>query len=117
MRNNRVHANLIHHYAKHMYDVAGIYTLGSQSHSRITENCVSDIFSPGYAHDPNHWFYLYTDEGSSFITVKDNWTEGEKFLKNANGPGNTWENNGPMVNDSIKANAGLPKEYSYLKEK
>jgi hypothetical protein len=22
-----------------------------------------------------------------------------------------------MVNDSIKANAGLPKEYSYLKEK
>ena len=117
MRNNRVHANLIHHYAKHMYDVAGIYTLGSQPHSRITENCVSDIFSPGYAHDPNHWFYLYTDEGSSFITVKDNWTEGEKFLKNANGPGNTWENNGPMVNDSIKANAGLPKEYSYLKEK
>ena len=56
-------------------------------------------------------------KGSSFITVKDNWTEGEKFLKNANGPGNTWENNGPMVNDSIKANAGLPKEYSYLKEK
>ena len=26
MRNNRVHANLIHHYAKHMYDVAGVYT-------------------------------------------------------------------------------------------
>ena len=101
----------------HIVDVAGIYTLGSQPHSRITENCVSDIFSPGYAHDPNHWFYLYTDEGSSFITVKDNWTEGEKFLKNANGPGNTWENNGTMVNDSIKANAGLPKEYSYLKEK
>lgn len=25
-------------------------------------------------------------------------------------------NNGPMVNDSIKANAGLTKEYSYLKE-
>lgn len=46
MRNNRVHANLIHHYAKHMYDVAGIYTLGSQPHSRITENCVSDIFHP-----------------------------------------------------------------------
>lgn len=117
MRNNRVHANLIHHYARHMYDVAGIYTLGSQPHSWVTENCVSDIFSPGYAHDPHHWFYLYTDEGSSFITVKDNWTEGEKFLKNANGPGNTWENNGPMVNDSIKAKAGLTKEYLYLKEK
>ena len=30
-----------------MYDVAGIYTLGSQPHSWITENCVSNIFSPG----------------------------------------------------------------------
>ena len=67
MRNNRVHANLIHHYAKHMYDVAGIYTLGSQPKSYVTENCVHSIYKPGYVHDPNHWFYLYTDEGSSFI--------------------------------------------------
>lgn len=115
MRNNRVHGNLIHHYAKHMYDVAGIYTLGSQPHSFITENCVSDIYTPGYAHDPHHWFYLYTDEGSSFITVKDNWTEGEKYLQNANGPGNTWENNGPAVDESIKNAAGLTDEYKYLK--
>ena len=71
MRNNRVHANLIHHYAKHMYDVAGIYTLGSQPKSYVTENCVHSIYKPGYVHDPNHWFYLYTDEGSSFITVHD----------------------------------------------
>lgn len=106
MRNNVVHANLIYHYAKHMYDTAGIYTLGSQPHSYITDNVVYGIYKPGYAHDPNHWFYLYTDEGSSFITVKNNWTEGEKFLKNANGPGNVWENNGPMVSDSIKAKAG-----------
>lgn len=107
MRNNTVHANLIHHYAKHMYDVAGIYTLGSQPHSFITENCVHSIYNPGYVHDPNHWFYLYTDEGSSFITVRDNWTEADKFLKNANGPGNVWENNGPTVNDSIKVKAGV----------
>ena len=116
MRNNRVHANLIHHYAKHMYDVAGIYTLGSQPKSEVTENCVHSIYSPGYAHDPHHWFYLYTDEGSSFINVKDNWTEGKKFLQNANGPGNVWENNGPMVNDSIKVKAGLEKEYLHLKK-
>ena len=107
MRNNTVHANLIHHYAKHMYDVAGIYTLGSQPHSFITENYVHSIYKPGYVHDPNHWFYLYTDEGSSFITVRDNWTEADKFLKNANGPGNVWENNGPTVNDSIKVKAGV----------
>ena len=47
MRNNRVHANLIHHYAKHMYDVAGIYTLGSQPKSYVTENCVHSIYKPG----------------------------------------------------------------------
>ena len=116
MRNNRVHANLIHHYAKHMYDVAGIYTLGSQPKSYVTENCVHSIYKPGYVHDPNHWFYLYTDEGSSFITVKDNWTEGDKYLKNANGPGNEWINNGPQVNDSIKSRAGLLPAYQYLKK-
>lgn len=115
MRNNRVHANLIHHYARHMYDVAGVYTLGSQPHSWVTENCVRDIYVPGYAHDPHHWFYLYTDEGSSFITVKDNWTEAEKYLQNANGPGNVWENNGPTVSDSIRQNAGLTKDFIYLK--
>ena len=109
MRNNRVHGNLIHHYAKHMYDVAGIYTLGSQPHSFITENCVHSIYTPSYVHDPHHWFYLYTDEGSSFFTVKDNWTEGEKYLQNANGPGNVWENNGPAVSDNIKAKAGIRK--------
>lgn len=114
MRNNRVHANLIHHYAKHMYDVAGIYTLGSQPKSYVTENCVHSIYKPGYVHDPNHWFYLYTDEGSSFITVRDNWTEGEKYLQNANGPGNVWENNGPKVDRVIRERAGLEAGYKDL---
>ena len=114
MRNNRVHANLIHHYAKHMYDVAGIYTLGSQPNSYVTENCVHSIYKPGYVHDPNHWFYLYTDEGSSFITVRDNWTEGEKYLQNANGPGNVWENNGPKVDSVIRERAGLEAGYKDL---
>ena len=114
MRNNRVHANLIHHYAKHMYDVAGVYTLGSQPKSYVTENCVHSIYKPSYVHDPNHWFYLYTDEGSSFITVRDNWTEGEKYLQNANGPGNVWENNGSKVDAAIRERAGLESEYKDL---
>lgn len=109
MADNRVKGNLIHHYAKHMYDTAGIYTLGAQPHSFVEENVVRDIYSPGYAHDPNHWFYLYTDEGSSCIMVRNNWTPTEKYLKNANGPCNIWENNGPAVSDSIKANAGIMK--------
>jgi len=115
MHNNRVFANHIWHYAKHMYDVSGIYTLGVQPKTVISENYVHDIYHPSYVHDPNHWFYLYTDEGSSYITVKDNYTEGDKFLKNANGPGNTWENNGAMVNDSIKKNAGITPSFQNLK--
>ena len=106
MKDNKVHANLIYNYAQHMYDCAGIYTLGNQPGTIISENVVRDIATPSYVHDPNHWFYLYTDEGSSNITLRDNWTPSEKFLKNANGPGNVWENNGPQVSDDIKQRAG-----------
>jgi len=110
MANNVVRANYIHHYARHMYDTAGIYTLGAQPHSTIEENVVDSIYTPSYVHDPDHWFYLYTDEGSSYITVRNNWTPSEKYLKNANGPGNTWLNNGPQVPDSIKSRAGIPHQ-------
>lgn len=106
MKDNKVHANLIYNYANHMYDCAGIYTLGNQPGTLISENVVRDIATPSYVHDPNHWFYLYTDEGSSNITLRDNWTPSDKFLRNANGPGNVWENNGPQVNNQIKDNAG-----------
>lgn len=75
---------------------------------------VHSIYKPGYVHDPNHWFYLYTDEGSSFITVRDNWTEGEKYLQNANGPGNVWENNGPKVDSVIRERAGVEAAYKDL---
>lgn len=109
MKDNKVHANLIYNYAQHMYDCAGIYTLGNQPGTVISENVVRDIAKPSYVHDPNHWFYLYTDEGSSNITLRDNWTPEEKFLKNATGPGNVWENNGPNVNENIKRNAGISK--------
>ncbi len=51
-----------------------------------------------------------------FITVRDNWTEGEKYLQNANGPGNVWENNGPQVDTVIRERAGLEAEYRDLKK-
>ena len=114
MSNNKIHANRLHHYAKHMYDVSAIYTLSAQPGSVISENYIDSIYKAPYAHDPNHWFYLYTDEGSSYFTVKDNWTPSEKFLQNANGPGNVWQNNGPMVADSIKEAAGIQRQYDYL---
>jgi hypothetical protein len=114
MSDNLITANKITRYAKHMYDVAGIYTLSAQPGTVIAENYVDSIYKAPYAHDPKHWFYLYLDEGSSYITVKDNWTPAEKFLKNANGPGNLWENNGPMVSDKIKNAAGIIPTYQYL---
>jgi hypothetical protein len=107
MRNNRIHANYIHHYAKHIYDVSGIYTVSAQVNTEITENRIDSIYHPPYVHDPDDWSYLYTDQGSSFITVKDNWCPEEKFSHKVTGPGNTWENNGPMVSEEIKNNAGI----------
>ncbi|QPH40223.1 right-handed parallel beta-helix repeat-containing protein [Pedobacter endophyticus] len=118
MKNNTIRGNKIHHYGKHMYDVAGIYTLSAQPNSFITENVVDSIYKAPYAHLPEHWFYLYTDEGSSDFTIKNNWTPTEKYLQNANGPGNLWKSNGPKVSQYIKQNAGLAQPFHYLlKEK
>jgi len=114
MKNNVISGNKIHNYGKHMYDVAGIYTLSAQPNSSITKNYIDSIYEAPYAHLPDHWFYLYTDEGSSYFTVKDNWTPSSKFLQNANGPGNRWSNNGNLVADSIRDNAGLQRKYQYL---
>ncbi len=118
MRNNHVFANKIHHYAKQMYDVGAIYSQSAQPGTVIELNYIDSIYKAPYAHLPSHWFYLYTDEGSSFITVKNNWTPSTKFLQNANGPGNVWENNGPQVSKNIKMSAGIQPPYqSLLKEK
>ncbi|TCD12247.1 L-rhamnose mutarotase [Pedobacter frigidisoli] len=114
MKNNTISANKIHHYGKHMYDVAGIYTLSAQPESFITDNVVDSIYKAPFAHLPEHWFYLYTDEGSSYFTIKNNWTPTEKYLQNANGPDNLWESNGPKVAENIKENAGLEKSFKYL---
>lgn len=106
-RGNLVHANLIRNFATRMSDTGGIYTLSAQPGAIVSENTVLRPSISPYVHDPEHWYYLYTDEGSSFITVRDNWCPEERFLQNANGPGNHWENNGPEVSEKIKSAAGL----------
>jgi hypothetical protein len=117
MRDNVIHANHVHHVATRLCDTAGIYTLSAQPGTVISGNCVRSIRMSPYVFNPNHWFYLYLDEGSSFITVRDNWCPEEKFLKNANGPGNLWENNGPMVPRKIKDAAGLEPAFRDLLER
>ena len=114
MRKNRVHANRFERIATRMCDDAAIYTLSAQPGTLVDENTIGVIKMSPYVDRPDHWFYLYTDEGSSFITVRDNGCPEEKFLQNANGPGNVWENNGPQVSEKIKAAAGLEPAFRDL---
>ena len=114
LSNNKIVDNKVTHYAKRMYDVGGLYTLSAQPGTLIEGNYIDSIYKAPYPHDPEHWFYFYLDEGSSFITIKNNWCPALKVMKNSNGPGNTWENNGPGVPDSIKNNAGLEAGFKYL---
>jgi hypothetical protein len=114
MYSNVISGNRVHHYGKHLYDVAGIYTLSAQPGSSITENVIDSIYKAPYAHLPDHWFYLYTDEGSSGFTIKNNWTPNEKYLQNANGPDNLWNDNGPTVSLAIQKKAGLTPSFQYL---
>lgn len=65
-----------------MYDVGGIYTLGAQPGMEISNNYIHDLLEAPYAHIPDHYQYIYLDEGSSYIQVKNNRTEKEKFFSN-----------------------------------
>ncbi|HXT12164.1 MAG TPA: right-handed parallel beta-helix repeat-containing protein [Candidatus Angelobacter sp.] len=114
LRDNFIHANKIDRVATRLGDTAGIYLLSAQPGTVVSENAVDDITMSPYVPDPNHWYYLYLDEGSSFITVRDNWCPAERFLKNANGPGNTWINNGPQVSQKIRDAAGLEPAFRNL---
>ncbi|PTS90474.1 hypothetical protein DBR27_21665, partial [Flavobacterium sp. HMWF030] len=115
MKNNKILGNKIHHYAKHLHDVAGIYTLSSQPNSQIEENYIDKVYNSPYAHDPFLWLYLYTDEGSEGFTIKNNWIAEKKILKNHNGPkGNIWGNNDPYVSTKIKDAAGIRAPYTDL---
>jgi hypothetical protein len=116
MRNNRVSANHIHHFAQNMYDVGGVYTLSPQPHTEISGNHIHHLAKAPYAHDPTHYQYIYLDENSSYIRVLNNWTEEEKFFSNRPGPGNEWKNNGPQVSEEIRNRAGLEPAYRDLLE-
>lgn len=114
MSNNRIFANKVTHYAKWMYDVGGLYTLSAQPGTAIENNYIDSIYKAPYPHDPEHWFYFYLDEGSSFITIRNNWCPALKVMKNSNGPGNVWVNNGPQVSSAIKNAAGIETPYRFL---
>jgi hypothetical protein len=98
-----------------MTDTAAIYTLSAQPGTVVSENVADDVTISPWVHDPEHWFYYYADEGTAFTVWRDNWCPTERFLQNANGPGNHWENNGPQVDAKIKAAAGLEPAFQDLR--
>jgi hypothetical protein len=110
MRNNTIHANLVHEFGKHNYSCGGIYTLSAQPGTIISENCIYDVPTIDYAHDSTD-FRIYLDEASSYMVVKNNWTDKAKFGFNQTGL-IQFENNGPQVSKEIKDKAGLEKEYT-----
>ncbi|MCA1744626.1 MAG: hypothetical protein LC643_02730 [Bacteroidales bacterium] len=117
MKNNRVHANRIHDFARMLYDVGGIYTLSAQPNTVLSENVIYNLQKAPYAHIPDHYQYIYFDEGSAYIRAVNNWTEADKFFSNTPGPGNEWENNGPQVSEAIRQAGGLQPEFIHLKKK
>ncbi|MGC4075071.1 MAG: right-handed parallel beta-helix repeat-containing protein [Nibricoccus sp.] len=112
---NRVVANRIFNIATRMADTGGIYTLSAQPGTLVAENAIWDVKPGPWSHDKAHWSYVYLDEGSAFMTVRDNWCPEEKFQKNANGPGNLWETNGPRVPEEIKSRSGLEAAFRDLR--
>jgi hypothetical protein len=112
---NRIQANLIRHFATRMSDTAGIYTLSAQAGTVVSGNAISDVVISPYVHDPEHWFYLYADEGTAGTVWRDNWCPAPRFLQNTNGPDNLWENNGPQVDTKIRDAAGLEPTFRDLR--
>ena len=114
MKDNQMIANDVHHFGRHNYSCGGLYTLSAQTGTLIAENYVHDIYHPDYVHDKTQGHYIYLDEASSWMTIRDNWCSEAKFGQNQPGL-NHWENNGPQVNDSIKAKAGIQEHWQHIK--
>ncbi|HEY1661627.1 MAG TPA: right-handed parallel beta-helix repeat-containing protein [Verrucomicrobiae bacterium] len=106
LADNLILANRVHDIGQRLGDLGGIYLLSAQPGTVVAENSLSGIQPSRFVPDPQHWYYLYADEGSSEMTFRDNWCPSDKFLRNANGPGNIWTNNGPQVSEKIKTAAG-----------
>ena len=108
MKNNRIEANYVHHFARRMYDDGGIYTLTNQPGSVMRNNLSEHLEEAPYASN-DRAFYIYLDEATDGYTIENNWCPTERFDSNRPGNRNVWKNNGPQVTESIKNKAGRIK--------
>lgn len=68
-RENTIHANHIHHILNKLSDGGGIYSLGLQPGSRITQNHIHDVrINAGRAESNG----MFLDEGTRELVVEDN---------------------------------------------
>jgi hypothetical protein len=65
MNNNRIVGNHLHHVATRDLRHRRHLCASPQPGTLIAENSVHDIHMSPYVFNPEHWFYLYLDEGSS----------------------------------------------------
>ncbi len=120
MHDNHIEYNHINGFSVHLRDCGGIYTLSPQPKSSIIGNYIEKPGDPEFC--PLMWdmksaqFDIYTDEGTDYYTVSDNWCSGN-ISKNKNGGHNTWGENSMNVSEAIKDQAGLQTEYKHLVEK
>ena len=108
MKNNRIEANYVHHFARRQYDAGGLYTHSNQPGSVMRKNRIEHLEEAPYATN-DRAFYIYLDEATDGYTIENNWCPTERFDSNRPGNRNVWENNGPQVTESIKNKAGRIK--------
>lgn len=108
MKNNRIEANYVHHFARRLYDAGGLYTLSNQPGSVMRNNRIEHLEEASYATN-DRAFYIYLDEATDGYTIENNWCPTERFDSNRPGNRNVWKNNGPQVAESIKNKAGRIK--------
>ena len=105
MKNNRIEANYVHHFARRLYDAGGLYTLSNQPGSVMRNNRIEHLEEASYATN-DRAFYIYLDEATDGYTIENNWCPTERFDSNRPGNRNVWKNYGPQVTESIKNKAG-----------
>jgi hypothetical protein len=96
MKNNHIRSNKVYRFAKMLYDAGGIYTLSYMPGSTIEDNIIDEIYPPKYATNLRG-FYIYLDEATDGVTIRNNWCPEERFGDNRPGPDVHWENNGPKA--------------------